>query len=48
MIPGEVALILAEVHPLGGPDRGWPSSLFIKVTPDADLIAEERKVQVPA
>ena len=48
ILPGEIALVLAGVTPNLGPGYGYPSSLFIKISPDAELIAQERREQVPA
>lgn len=46
-LPGECVLILKEcdTRHLG---KGFPSSMFLKVTPPPEMIEEERKERVPA
>lgn len=46
-LPGECVLILKE-HDTSHLRKGFPSSLFIKVTPPREMIEQERKVEVPA
>lgn len=46
-LPGECVLILKEVD-TRHLRKGFPSSLFIKVTPPREMIEAERKVEVPA
>ena len=45
---GENVLGLVGVKPSLGHEYGFPSSLFIKVTPSREIIEEERQVEVRA